>query len=292
MLPQLPDPVGHPTSGPPRRASLARAAVSPSAAIVTAGGFLIGLAAQSLTMAITLAVVAWLGRMVVALARTRRRGRLPVVEIDPYAVSEPWRQYVRQALGARQRFDEALSGWPAGPLRDRLMLLQPRLAQATQEVWTVARQGAALDGTVRGVPTGGTRPSSDELSAELRQIQAERQQNPAADRQAALARSEEAVAAQLRAARRSDTSRAEVLDRLRLLTARLDEAVTQLIALGLDRPSAEGSVEEAAGSVEAVLEEMGALQQGLREAGAAARAEPPGQVRPGPAGILPPADHS
>jgi hypothetical protein len=264
--------------------------VSPSAAIVTAAGFLIGLAAQSLTLAIVLAVVGWLGRMVVALARTRRR--LPLVEIDPYAVSEPWRQYVRQALAARQRFDEALSRWPDGPLRDRLELLQPRLQQATSEVWTIAQQGAALDGIVRGVPTGATRPSSDELSGELRQIQAE-QQNLSPDRQAALARSEEAVAAQLRAVHRSETTRAEVLDRLRLLTAQLDEAVTQLLALGLDRPAADGSVEEAAGSVEAVLEEMGALQQGLREAGAAAGAETPGQaLPPGPAGLLPPPEPS
>src|SRR6516165_12788368 len=99
MLPQRPDPVRHPGPAPDRRASLARAAVSPSAAIVTAAGFLLGLAAQSLTLAIVLAVVAWLGRMVVAIARTRRRGRrLPLVTIDPFAVSEPWRQYVRQAM--------------------------------------------------------------------------------------------------------------------------------------------------------------------------------------------------
>ncbi len=289
MLPQLPEPVRPPSSVPERRARLARAAISPSAAIVTAAGFLIGLAAQSLTLAIALAVVAWLGRMVVALMQTRRR--LPLVEIDPFAVSEPWRQYVRQSLAARQRFDAAVAQWPPGPLHDRLVFLQPRLGQATAEVWTVAQQGAALDGTVRGVRTGPPRPAIEQLSTELQAIQAERQQNPGADREAALARSEEAVAAQIRAARRSDATRTEVLDRLRLLTARLDEAVTQLLALGLDRPAREGSVEEAAGSVEAVLEEIGALQQGLREAGAAASGvEPPGEARPGPAGRLPPGE--
>lgn len=287
MLPQRPDPVRHPGPAPDRRASLARAAVSPSAAIVTGAGFLIGLAAQSLTLAIVLAVVAWLGRMVVAIAQTRRR--LPLVEIDPIAVSEPWRQYVRQALAARQRFDEAISKWPPGPLHDRLTMLQPRMGQATEEVWSVAQQGAALDGTVRGVSTGPTRPSSEQLSMELRQIQAERQQSPAPERQAALARSEDTVAAQLRAVHRSETTRAEVLDRLRLLTARLDEAATQVLALGLDRPPGEGSVDEVAGSVEAVLEEMGALQQGLREAGAAASGvQSPREAPPGPARVLPP----
>jgi hypothetical protein len=270
--------------------------VSPSAVIVTAAGFLIGLAAQSLTLAVVLAVVAWLGRMVVAIASARRTGpRLPVVQIDPFAVSEPWREYVRQALAARQRFDQALSQWPAGPLHDRLLLLQARLGQATEEVWTVAQQGAALDGTVRGVPTGATRPSIDQLSSDLRRVQAERQQTSAPDRQAALLRSEEAIAAQLRAARHSEVTRAEVLDRLRLLTAQLDEAVTQLLALGLDRPAAEASADAVAGSVDAVVDEIGALHEGLKEAEAAAwgAQQPPGDARPGPAaGILPPAEPS
>jgi len=170
------------------------------------------------------------------------------------------------------------------------VLLQPRLGRAAEEVWAVAQQGAALDGTVRGVPTGAARPSIDQLSAELRRVQAERQQQPpAADRQAVLARSEEAVAAQLRAARRSEALRVEVLDRLRLLTAQLDEAVTQLLALGLERPAGDGSVDEVAGSVDALVEEIGALHQGLREAGAAAAGtDLPLEVPPGPAVALPP----
>jgi hypothetical protein len=227
--------------------------------------------------------------MVVAIARSRRKGRrLPLVTIDPFAVSEPWRQYVRQAMASRQRFDQAVAGWPPGPMHDRLVLLQPRLDRAAGEVWAVAQQGAALDGTVRGVPTGAARPSIDQLSAELRRVQVERQQQvPESDRQVALARSEEAVAAQLRAARRSEAVRGEVLDRLRLLTAQLDEAVTQLLALGLERPAGDGSVEQVAGSVDALVEELGALQQGLREAGAAAT-DLPAEVPPGPAVALPP----
>jgi hypothetical protein len=291
MVPQLPEPDRHPSPAPSGWPTVARAAVSPSAAIVTAAGFVIGLAAQGLTLAIVLAVVAWLGRMVVAIARARRPlRRLPLVAIDPYAVSEPWRQYVRQALAARQRFDQAVTKWPAGPLQDRLVLLQPRLGRATEEVWSLAQQGAALDGVVRGVPTGAIRPSIEELSAQLRQVQAERQQASASDRQAALDRSEEAIAAQLRAANQSDAARAAVLDRLRLLTARLDEAVTQLLALGLERPQ-EGSAEEVAASVDALLDEIGALQQGLKEVEAAAsgaEARGPEEIRPGPAGSLPP----
>jgi hypothetical protein len=265
--------------------------VSPTAIVVTAAGFLIGLAAESLTLAVVLAVVAWLGRMVVAIARTRRR--LPLVEIDPIAVSEPWRQYVRQALAARQRFDQAVSQWPDGPLKERLVMLAPRLGRATEEVWTVAQQGAALDGTVRGVSTGAVRPSIDELSAELRRVQAERQQTSAPERQATLARSEDAIAGQLRAVRRSEAARAEVLDRLRLLTAQLDEAVTRVLSLGLDRPAGDGTVQEVAGSVDALLEEISALHQGLREAEVAASGVGVSQTGTealpgGPGRVLPP----
>jgi hypothetical protein len=284
MLPQLPEPVQHP--------SVVRAAVSPSAIILAGAGVGIGLLAGSVTLAVILGVVGWLLRMAYAVFRARRRGRrLPVVTIDPYAVPEPWRQYVRQALGARQRFDQTLSQWPAGPLHDRLMLLQPRIGQATEEVWAVAQRGAALSGTVRGVPTGAAQPSIVQLSAELQQLQAERQRTSATDRQAALDRSEEAIAAQLRAARRSEQAQAEVLDHLRLLTARLDEAVTQVAQLGLDPRGSEGGLDRVAGSVDALGEEISALHQGLQAAEAASLgAEASGEelpLRPAPA--LPPA---
>jgi hypothetical protein len=282
MLPQLPEPVRHP--------SVVRAAVSPSAIILAAAGVGIGLAAGSVTLAVILGVGAWLGRMAFAVFRSRRKGkRLPVVTIDPFAVPEPWRQYVRQALGARQRFDQTLSQWPAGPLHDRLMLLQPRIGQATEEVWAVAQRGATLTGTVRGVPTGATQPSIVQLSAELKRVQAERQQTSAPDRQAALGRSEEAIAAQLRAARRSEEAQAEVLDQLRLLTARLDEAVTQVAQLGLDPLGGDGMLDQVTGSVDALGEEISALHQGLRavEAASAGTEASVGEL-PGPAPALPP----
>jgi hypothetical protein len=272
---QRPDPDRHPSSVADERRRVRRAAVSPSAAVVTAAGAGIGVLIDPHTfvVAVILGAGAWLGRIGVAAFGSWRR-RLPTVDIDPYAVPEPWRQYVRQALNARQRFDQTLTQWSAGPLRDRLALLQPQLSRGAEEVWAVARQGAILDGAAAGVRTGGgSRPSIDKLSAELREVQAEEQRAgpDAAGRQASLARREEAIAAQLRAAARSQEATAEVLDRLRVLTARLDEAVTQLLSLGLEQVSGagEGSVDAVAGSVDALVEEIAALHQGLREAGAA-----------------------
>jgi hypothetical protein len=287
MLPQLPEPIRHP--------SVVRAAVSPSAVIVTAAGAGIGLLADPHTaiLAVILGAGAWLGRMGVAVFRVRRKRGLPVVTIDPWAVPEPWRQYVRQALGARQRFDQMLTSWPAGPLRDRLTGIQPQLWRATEEVWSIARRGAVLGGTTPGpVVTGAARPSIVQLSKELRSIQGERQRVAGSDRENSLARSEEAIAAQLRAAHRSEAAREEVLDRLRLLTAQLDEAVTQLLELGLEQVSggmAEGSADVVAGSVDALVEEIAALHEGLRQAGAASSgAEAPGDDLSDSTPALPP----
>jgi len=298
MALQLPEPAV------PQR-SVAKAAVSPSAVVVTAAGAGIGywIDPHTFVVALILGAGAWLGRIGATVFGNWRR-RLPTVDIDPYAVPEPWRQYVRQALGARERFDQTITQWSAGPLRDRLAVLQPQLRRGAAEVFAVAKQGAILDGTATGARAGGAgRPSIPQLSEELRKVQAEqRRAGPdAADRQASLARSEEAIATQLRAANRTQEAAAEVLDRLRVLTARLDEAVTQLLSLGLEQVSGSGegrSADAVVGSVDALVEEISALHQGLREAGAASSGTGPAAGQgwtgstalpgaPPPAGALP-----
>jgi hypothetical protein len=296
MLPQVPEPDLHPvpagggqsTSPAQVRRAVRRAAVSPSAIVLAAAGVGIGLLAQSVVLAVVLGAGAWFVRLLVAAMRAPgRRPRLPVVTIDPYAVPEPWRQYVRQAQSAQQHFDASLSTWPAGPLRDRLLMLQPRLREGVNEVWVVAQRGAALGGTVAGK----SQPSVVQLSAELRQVQAEQQRTQAPDRQQALARTEEAIAAQLRSAHRTEDARSELLDRLRLLTARLDDAVTQLLGLGLEQAagSAEGLADAATGSIDALLDDIAALHEGLREAGAAsAGAQPLPPLPPVDPHVVPP----
>lgn len=299
MLPKVPAPDRHPVpaAGPQPaspaevRRAVRRAAVSPSAVVVAAVGVGIGLLAQSVVLAVVLGVGAWFARLVVAALRARSKGhRLPVVTIDPYAVPEPWRQFVRQAQSAQQRFDSSLATWAAGPLRERLVLLQPRLEEGINEVWVVAQRGAALGGTaLGGTGAGRGQTSVAQLSAELRQVQAEQQRTPASDHQQALRRSEDAIAAQLRAAHRTEEVKGEVLDRLRLLTARLDEAVTQLLELGLERAGSavEISADAATGSIDALLDDIAALHEGLREAGAAASGPPavePTTAARGPAG--------
>src|ERR1700742_3389061 len=113
-----------------RHPSLARAAVGPSALVATGAGVAIGLWARSVVLAVVLGAVGWVGRMTVAAwrdARRRRAQRPRPIRIDPWAFREPWRMYVRQALAAEARYEQAVAATRPGPLHDRLAALGVRV---------------------------------------------------------------------------------------------------------------------------------------------------------------------
>lgn len=280
----LPEPVRHP--------SVVRAAVSPTAVAVTAAGAGIGLALdRSIVLAVVLGAGAWLGRMAVAVAARARRARAArpkPADVDPWSVPEPWRQLVRQAVTAQSRFDEAVAGWPQGPTRDRLVSLQPRLYAEVEDVGALAHRGATLTGwTPGGTATAGL-PSAKQLSEQLGQIGAERRTvgRQAPRRDASLARTEEAIAAQLRAVRNAEEAAALVHDRLRLLVAQLDEAVTAVLIMGVE-PSGE-SADALSGSLDTILEQITALQQGLADTSSGSLDMGPTAALPSPTPTQPP----
>lgn len=78
--------------------------------------------------------------------RWRRRRRR--VRIDPFGVGEPWRHLVKSALQAQARYDRAVSGVAAGPLRERLDDIGRRIEEGTQECWRVAQRGDALQDAI------------------------------------------------------------------------------------------------------------------------------------------------
>src|SRR4051794_34217118 len=64
--------------------------------------------------------------------------------IDPFALQDPWRSFVRSALSARRKFDDAVHTARAGPLRDRLTEIGGRLDDAVDECWRGGQQGQGL----------------------------------------------------------------------------------------------------------------------------------------------------
>jgi hypothetical protein len=244
--------------------SLARAAISPAALVVTLAGALIGLATHSWPLAVALAVLAWLGRMTAAVVVRRRHlaaARPRPAELDPWSVPAPWRGLVDQAARAQDRFDQALADWPEGPIRDRMTAVQPRLWEQMAAVADMARTGASIGSSPR---------SSEDVSGQLRAVQQERAGlGPAGGGRAAeLGRREEALAAQLRSARKAEEASRDLFDRLETLVARLDGTVTDLLSLRADSQAAAGS-EPLEAALDGLGDEITALRAGLAAVAAA-----------------------
>jgi hypothetical protein len=236
--------------------------------VAAAVGVGIGILAHSLIVAVILGVGFWSVRMaagVFARRRRRRAAQPKPAQLDPWSVPEPWRQLLHQADNAQSRFDNAVKDWPPGPIRERLTDLQPRLWADVEDIGTIARRGASLSAWVSGVPASG-RPSADQLSQQIRQTEAERQRlaGRSASRDASLARTEEALAAQLRAVHDASEAESLVLDRLRVVVARLDETVTSLLVLGAG--GGEAQADSVKASLEEINDEVTALLRGLTEA--------------------------
>jgi hypothetical protein len=263
-VPNLPERVRHHAVNP----ATVRAAVSPTAVAAGALGAGIGLLDHSVIVAVVLGAGFWGIRMVGGVfARSRReRGARPKpAQLDPWSVPEPWRQLLHQADNAQSRFNQAVQDWPPGPIRERLTDLQPRLWADVEDIGTIARRGAALSAWVSGVPATG-RPTAKQLGEQLRQTEAERQRlaGRSASRDASLARTEEAIAAQIRAVTNATEAESVVLDRLRIVVARLDETVTSLLLLGAG--GGEAQADSVTASLDQINDEVTALLRGLAEA--------------------------
>jgi hypothetical protein len=241
---------------------LMRAAVSPTAAALTAAGVAIGLGDHSVILAVVLAAGGWSARMAGALvqrARRRRELRRRPPRLDPWSVPEPWRQLVADAESVRQRFDQILASWPSGPTRDELERLQSQVWAHVAEVGVVAQRGAAADGW-----NGATFPPkrADELRAELSRLQREKVRYAGSERAAAAGTREAALAAELRDLHHRDEMARAVQDQLRAAVGRLESAVVGLVVVE-PAPMAEA---DDAGQVTRALDDLSDRLSTLRTA--------------------------
>lgn len=284
MLPELPEEKALSRRGdrPARRGPAAR---RPAAWLVArdvtggsvgsaAAGLAVGLASHSTVAGVATGGLLWVlaGAGLALRAWWRSFRRAPVTEVDPWALPDPWRQLVSDAVASERRFAAAAASLAPGPLRDRVVEMQTAVHTQVLRVWDGARRGAALSG---GYPAGaGTAPAAA-LAAQLRSIQEQRATGggggPAVSEGA-----EEALAARLREARRAEAVAAEILDGLRSALARLDSAVTSLaeLASGAPRPGLDSGTD----SIDAVVTELSALRSGLDEVAGAL----PGAGSPAP----------
>jgi hypothetical protein len=223
---------------------VARAITSPSGILLAGVGasaaILIGLPVAAI---VGVGAAAWAARVAAAVPRNATDSQ----HVDPFALQDPWRSFVRDAQQARRKFDEAVRGAHHGPMRERLTEIGGRLDDAVDECWRVARQGQALADARRQLDT---QDAQRELAA--------LDPSSAAQRQTA-----EALQAQIASAQRLETTITDARDRLRLLDARMDEAVARAVELSVEGGDAD--LTGLGSDVDVLVGDMEALRQGLEE---------------------------
>lgn len=226
--------------------TVARSITSPSAILLAGAGasaaILVGLGPIG---AVALGAAAFTGRVLAAVPRAPRRPG-----INPRALDAPWRGLMEEILDAGRRFDTALAGVRAGPLRDRLAELGERLATGIDEAWRIASAGNSLAAGRRQIDT-------DRIVAELH----------AAESAPRTGRSDQTIAAiraQLGSAERLDRTISDTYDRLRLLDARIDETVTRTVELSVTQSDTD-DLGDVGAEIESIVDDMEALRQAVEE---------------------------
>jgi hypothetical protein len=231
---------------------VARAITSPSGILSlgagAAAGILIGAGPVG---AVVVGLLAFAGRVGLAIPRASGGSK-----IDPFTLAEPWRYYVRDAVQAKARFEDAVRSAKDGPMRDRLREIEARVTTGVEEVWRIAQRGHDLVDARRRV-------DPDAIRAE---VAAAERDAPRHGDDPTYARMLEALHSQLATAERIERVISDTDSRLRLLNARLDEAAARTIELSVQA----NDVAELGGlgdDVDSMVEEMEALRQAIEEAG-------------------------
>lgn len=225
----------------------ARAVTSPSAIVLAGAGAAVGIVTLGPPGA-ALGAVAYLGRVLLGLPKAPALAGISAKGLD-----EPWGRYVREALEAQRRFRRAVGGAGGGVIAERMTQVADRVDDAVRECSRIARRGHDLE-----VALTELQPAY-ELRRQLSDLR--RAAPDSAD--AVVARS---LQAQLESTERIAQVAADARERLRVLDARLDEAVARAIELGLRAGTPTGGdVGGVQARVDEVVADMEALRQALEE---------------------------
>lgn len=230
----------------------AMAITSPGAILAGGVAAAAGIAAGiALPVAALAGVVAYAG---VAAARLPKAPARPALR--PETLRAPWRQFVEEAMDARDRFDRAVAGARAGPLRTRMQAIADRVAEGVQESWRIATHGQALEDALGHLEPLGV------VEARLAEVEQERREGRGDDPR--LASTAQALQSQIDSTRRIGEVARDTRDRLRLLDARLDESVARAVELSLRADDA-SDASGLGSDVEAIVTEMESLRLALEE---------------------------
>jgi hypothetical protein len=189
-----------------------------------AAGVLAGLLGVPWLGAVAIGAVVYVGAVALAVPKPARRAQL-----DPFALSEPWRQFVQSAQRSKRQLADTVRAARAGPLRDRLQGIVDRLDDAIVESWQIARRGDEIDSAVRAL-------DPPRLRARLDTLKTQATSAPSDDLAAAIA----SVESQVASADRLKQLSTNTADRLRLTQARLDELVSRAAEVSIGSSDTDG----------------------------------------------------
>jgi hypothetical protein len=224
----------------------ARAITAPSAILLAGVGASVAIVAGApLAAAAAVGAAAYLGRVALGLPRAPDGPR-----IDARRLADPWRSFVREAQDAQARYDQAVAGADRGAIRERLADIGRRIDDGVRECWRIASQGDALDRALASLE------APDQVRRRLWEVE---QRGGGASQGVA-----QSLRAQLASTERIGAVAADARERLRLLDARLDEAVARAVELSL-RAGDAGELRGLDSDVDALVADMEALRQALDE---------------------------
>ncbi len=171
----------------------------------------VGLVGAPWVLAGLAGVAAYAGSVALALPKGA-----PVARVDPFALSEPWRQIMQGAQSAGRKLRVTVDGAADGPLKQKLVEIAEQVDHGLAEVWKVAQRGDEIDGAVRHLdPTA--------LRSKLSTLEQRSASSPSPEVTAAI----ESVRRQIETADRLTAKSAETATKLRLHQTRLDELVAR-----------------------------------------------------------------
>ncbi|MGI9017191.1 MAG: hypothetical protein ACR2HR_08835 [Euzebya sp.] len=227
---------------------VARSIMAPSSILLLGGAAALGILAVGPVGAV-IGVGAYAAKV---LSAVPRRGGANT--IDPASLRSPWRDYVQETQIAQARYDKVVHGAQAGPLKQRLEQIGQRIHDGVREAWRIAQRGQALEDGLHQLEPG-------QAQRALTQAQIDAQRSPSDSNRARL----QALQSQVATAERLQRVTGEAADRLRLLDARLDEAVARAVELSLSGDH--GELTGLGSDIDSLVGEMEALRQALEETG-------------------------
>ena len=158
------------------------AAASPLAIGLFGGGAAVAiLAGLPILGAAAVGLGAW-GIRVAAAARSGRSAGRSATKVEPFALSDPWRQYVIDAQVAKKRFDSVVNGMTQGPTQARLEAMDDRLGDGIDESWKIAQRGHEITQALRVLKTSDAERELAQLTSRTSQAPRRPRPKPACSR--------------------------------------------------------------------------------------------------------------